>query len=104
MSKPMKFSLVLFVCGIVLCGLAILYAKVFSATGSQPVFITFYMAGALSAGFGGGRAVYLLIPPKRPGLKILGVLFAVVVFAVVIVGLFSPFYMLSEPNKPTKAR
>ena len=92
MSKPMKVSFVLLVCGVAVCGLAILYFYKFG--GSQPVFITFYMAGALSAGFGGGRAVYLLISPKRPGLKILGVLFAVVFFAVVIVGLFSPFYML----------
>lgn len=92
MSKTMKVSLVLLVCGVFLCGLAILY--MYKIEGSQPVFITAYIAGSLTAGVGGGSAAYLSISRKWPKLKIPGGLFAVIVFAVVVVGLFSPFYML----------
>lgn len=90
----MKAMLALILAGALVCGLAIFYAKKFAMTGSQPVFVTLYTTGALLAGFGVARVIYLLIYRRFPRLKIPGVVFGLVAFAAVIVGLFFPFYLI----------
>lgn len=90
----MKATLALIIGGVLGCGFAIFYAKKFAMTGSQPVFVTLYTMGALLAAFGAARIIYLLICRRFPRLKIPGVVFGLVAFAAVIVGLFFPFYLI----------
>lgn len=92
MSKLIKFSLVLLVLGIALCGFAVFYFKRFAETGSQPVFATSYITGTVLTAFATAMLGHLLVLQRLP--RGSAVFLDVVVFAAVVVGLFSPFYML----------
>ena len=88
----MKKALIFIGLGLACCSAAILYARYLPVIGNQAVFLSIYMSGVvLTASSSAVLAAHIL--KKHP--KVVTVSSAIASFAVTVVLLLSPFYMLS---------